>query len=251
VGEPRHADVSRVLIHNDYLIGDDDERRAPLWVAYRLDGAGLHRVKGPIECFREDERLPTSARSRLTDYQKSGFDQGHIAPSEDTSRTIGQNVNSFILSNMAPQHGSFNRVIWRRLEGYGQKWAKLFGTVYIVSGSIFDADRDGIPDDGAGAKRVKQRVGIPTHFFKVIARECDDGRLESLAAVLPHENRSRAGDAGLKFLKQHTFTLAEVERLSGFERKNPRTASSVAPCGPLRLLPRAAVRRCRRAVSKL
>jgi DNA/RNA endonuclease G (NUC1) len=216
-GEPRQGDTGtgRLLVQSEYVIGYDDERRVPSWVAYRLNGVGLNHVNGRIECFREDDRLPERARSRPSDYEKSGFDQGHLAPSEDMSRTIRQNVNSFIMSNMAPQYGSFNRVIWRRLEGYGQKWAKLFGTVYVVSGTIFDADGDGSPDDAGAAKRVKKRVGIPTHFFKVIARECEDGRLESLTVILPHENGSRAGDAAVKFLGQHIVTLAKVEALSG------------------------------------
>lgn len=130
------------------------------------------------------------------------------------SHNVRQNVNSFVLSNMAPQYGSFNRVIWRRLEAMGQNWAKLFRTVYVVSGSIFDEDADGSPDDPAMA-RVKKRVGIPTHFFKVVARDCGDGRIESVAVILPHENRSRAGDAGLQFLKDNIQTVAQIEAVTG------------------------------------
>jgi DNA/RNA endonuclease G (NUC1) len=90
-------------------------------VAYRLDGNGLNRVAGRVECFRQDERLPLAARSRPKDYDEPSFDQGHVAPGEDMSRNIRHNVNSFIISNMAPQYGKFNRVIWRRFEGMGQR----------------------------------------------------------------------------------------------------------------------------------
>jgi hypothetical protein len=87
--------------------------------------------------------------------------------------------------------------------GMRQKWAKLFKTVYVISGSLFDENSDRRPDEPAPAHRMNKRVGIPTHFFKIIARDCGDGRIESLTIILPHENKSRNGDAGMKFLQEN------------------------------------------------
>jgi DNA/RNA endonuclease G (NUC1) len=212
----------RILIHGDYIIGYHDALRVPLWTAYRLDAAGLNRVSGRIDCFRRDQRLPAQAASIPRDYDEPLFDQGHLAPSEDMSHNIRQNVNSFIMSNMAPQYGNFNRVIWRRLEGQGQQWAKMFRTVHVISGSIFDGDADRNPDDPLAAERVKSRdknrrmrIAIPTHFFKIVVRNCGDGRFESLAFVLPHESKSRTGTAGLKFLQEHIYSIADIEAVTG------------------------------------
>ena len=222
-GTPVPANLSgaeRVLIHFDYIIGYHDELRVPAWTAYRLEARGLNRVAGRVECFRPDVRIPANAQSTPADYDEPLFDQGHVAPSEDMSHNTRRNVNSFIMSNMAPQHGAFNRVIWRRLEGQGQKWAQMFKVVHVISGSIFDADNDGKSDDAASANRMKsnngkRRVAVPTHFFKIIARGCDDGRLETVAFVLPHENKSRTGAAAVKFLAGHVVSIAEVESLIG------------------------------------
>lgn len=222
-GVPARAAPStdeRLLVHGDYIIGYHDDLRIPLWIAYRLDAVGLNQVDGRIECFRADKRLPASAASTPGDYDEPKFDQGHLAPSEDMSHNIRRNVNSFIMSNMAPQYANFNRVIWRRLEGQGQKWSKMFRTVYIISGSIFDADNDAKPDvptsvDRMQSKNGNRRVAIPTHFFKIIVRECKDGELESLTFLLPHEDKSRKGDDGKELLESSVANISSIEAVTG------------------------------------
>ena len=41
------------------------------------------------------------------------------------------------------QHDRFNRGIWARLEGYVRDWAEKKGTIYVITGAVFDRDGDG------------------------------------------------------------------------------------------------------------
>lgn len=62
-------------------------------------------------CFRRDIRVTDGHASLCTHYSRSGFDRGHMAPNGDFD-TFDVNdetvMNSFLLSNIAPQHHWFN-----------------------------------------------------------------------------------------------------------------------------------------------
>ena len=63
--------------------------------------------------FRPDYRLPESFRADLEDYHRSGYDRGHLAASANHRDNDLQNSETFLLSNMSPQHADLNRRIWR------------------------------------------------------------------------------------------------------------------------------------------
>ncbi len=216
------SDPETLLVHSNYVIQYDDNLRIPLWVAYRLDARGLNRTPDRVNCFRQDPRINSPKASLPNDYDEPDFDQGHLAPSEDMSHSLNQNVNSFIMSNMAPQYGTFNRGIWKRLEGQARAWTKPRKTLYVISGSVLDHDKDGKPDPASAAKRMKarngsRRVAIPSHFYKILVYKCRDGSIETLAFLLPHDKASHTGAAGQKYLESHVTSIAKIEAMSGLE----------------------------------
>lgn len=222
-GVPETTGVSsneQTLVSWESVIQYDLDLRVPRWIAYRLDARGLGTLPGRVECFRQDPRVDAPDASLPTDYEEPTFDQGHLAPSEDLSQTVTRNVNSFIMSNMAPQHARFNQIIWKRLEGEVRTWAKSRKTIYVITGSIFDNDDDGRPDDPAESKRMKsktgkKRVAIPSHFFKILLHPCTDGSTESIAFVLPHNNDRHVGNAGKQYLVDRVTSIAAIEEQTG------------------------------------
>jgi endonuclease G len=50
------------------------------------------------------------------DYEKSGYDRGHLAPAADMGFSKITMAESFYYSNMSPQVPGFNRGIWKQLE---------------------------------------------------------------------------------------------------------------------------------------
>ena len=62
-------------------------------------------------CFRRDIRLTDAQASHCSDYVRSGFDRGHMGPKADfdsydvNDETV---MNSYLLSNIAPQYRGFN-----------------------------------------------------------------------------------------------------------------------------------------------
>ena len=221
-GVPTAAGISGklvLLIQRDYVIGYDAELRVPVWTAHRLDAKGLGKSER-LNCFRRDPRLKTSAASSPADYKEPIFDQGHLTPNADMSKSATAVINSFVMSNMTPQTCQFNRGIWQIFESLVRLWAVEKGTVYVLTGSIFDRDHDGKPDADPVAKRMKSsngkaRVAIPTHFYKVLLYQNSDGTVEALAVILPHDQADIASEEALKYLTDHVQSISDVEALTG------------------------------------
>ncbi len=96
---------------------------------------------------------------------------------------------TFLLSNMAPQVGAgFNRDKWEHLERHVRSLTKLFKNVYVCTGPLYLAKRE---VDGKMYIRYQvigdNQVSVPTHFFKVVVGETDNGQLELESYVLPNE----------------------------------------------------------------
>jgi DNA/RNA endonuclease G (NUC1) len=65
--------------------------------------------------FHAEPMLPKEERAELADYEHTGFDRGHMAPSGDMPSLEAQQ-ESFSLANIAPQTPELNRGIWEGIE---------------------------------------------------------------------------------------------------------------------------------------
>jgi len=124
---------------------------------------------------------------------------------------------------------------WGTLEEYVRAWAKKYGHVHVLTGSVFDRDGDGQPD-GLGQTRwtkPSKRVGVPSHFFKILLRETSGGELVALTVLLP--NKSTGLGKGEAFLRQNLTSVTRIRRLSrtdffpGAQRRHQ--GSTGAGCG--------------------
>ena len=222
-GVPAPSDPAsqRELVQRDYVIGYDTDLKVPLWTAERVTGSELGKV-GRSDCFRKDVRLKSADASTPSDYSEPIFDQGHVTPSADMTMSKLAVHNSFIMSNMTPQYCQFNRGVWQILEEIVRRWAVQFGTIYVISGSIFDRDGNGVrdPDDSAlrmTSKNGKSRVAIPSSFYKIVAVEDDDGTLETLSILLANDQTDLDRTEAVAYLGQHVTTLSHIEQLSGLD----------------------------------
>lgn len=198
-----------VLPQRHYITGYSGYLHIPLWVAYKMTAKQLSTNLPRKNCFRRDIRLSDRHSSFCVNYYRSGYDRGHMAPSGDFNFDRFAEQDTYVLSNIAPQSRYFNRNpgLWYKAESLFREWTFLYKSVYVMSGSIFDADNDGLRDNDNQTKRwtknQKGGVAIPTHFYKIIIRcikndtlsynisGCNGGSLEALSFVFPHnEERS-------------------------------------------------------------
>lgn len=133
--------------------------KTPLFSAEHLTKARLREAKTMVrtDSFRSDNRLPSDERANLTDYTRSGFDRGHIAPNGDMSDVTEQS-DSFLLSNIVPQVPGHNRHLWAGIENVTRVMAMRYGEAYVVTGGAFLGE----------TVRIGGGVAVPTHMYKAI-----------------------------------------------------------------------------------
>lgn len=194
-----------------YALGYDCRTRNAAWVYERLTADSL---KGDADrekiSFKEDPLIPTTFRSTLKDYQKSGFDRGHLAPAANHKGSLDEMRDTFFLSNMSPQEPQFNRGYWSKVEKYVRDLTKSNEVVEVITGPLY------LPKEEAdGSKWVKYRVigdndvAVPTHFFKVVVLS-SKGKKEDIAYILPNE--PIAANTPLDRFK---VTVDKVEKCAG------------------------------------
>jgi len=177
------------------------------------------RARTPRRSFYEETRLPPSHRSRNGYYRNSGFDRGHLAAAADFDdrEAVG---DTFSLSNVSPQRGVFNRVVWARLEDLvrrrcgdecGEEEVDEVTDAYVVTGPLWLPngieqfyDGDGDADSQRASEDRRRRrdwyryshvgfgsppsiVQVPTHFFKII---CTISTPSSSSIQTQEEHRS-------------------------------------------------------------
>ena len=210
------------LIVSEYLINYDPILRIPSYASYRLEKKDIVRRKR-VHCFREDPRLEISQRSKLVDYRNTGFQRGHLVPRADMNRSRTVMLNTYVLSNMMPQYGHFNGGIWKTLEASVRAWAIKKRSVLVVTGPIFDYDADGKPDEPDSIIKLepREKVAIPSHFFKIVLHTKPSGFVNTLSVVLAHSNgeelKSITTVATLDIIEANLTSIDKIEELTGFD----------------------------------
>ena len=167
----------QVLCRTGYAVGYNYQTKNADWVAYHVTKESVNAQFKRSNKFKADAELPEYAQSTLSDYSKSGYDRGHLAPSAAMDFSQQSMQESFLLSNMSPQLPGFNRVGWRLLEEHVRDLANEYQELYVVTGPIYEGNESSIGDG----------VVIPSAFYKVIL---DPYYNDAIAFIVPHRNVS-------------------------------------------------------------
>ena len=146
--------------HDGYTLRYDAALKNPVWVAYPLLA---YEITGDADRDNErfaPDRTVEGGTALPTDYVKSGYDRGHLAPAGDFKFSQQLTKQSFLMSNVSPQAPQFNRGIWKSLEEQVRAWALRDGGLYVVTGPVLRSD---LPTIGRA-----NEVAVPDLFYKVI-----------------------------------------------------------------------------------
>lgn len=236
------TDQSEIILSRpQYVISYNKNRRAPNWVAWKLEADQIGAV-GRTNSFAQDTELETyltQSSSGLhavdkSDYKGSCFDRGHQIPSEDRTDNIEDNTATFLMSNMIPQTAYLNRVIWEHLESYTRSLVQKQGKkAYVIAGPIYDQD--------FGAIGPNHDIQVPSKDFKIVivldanqtAADINQNT-QVIAVIMPNllkdgsqpplardssctEATPELSTMDSNDWQQYKSTVGEIERLSGLQ----------------------------------
>ena len=113
---PKYDTDDTIIRHRGYTLSYKSKYKQANWVAYVLIRPSTSlRTRFQREKFFAPAPL-ISGTDFSIDYQKSGYDRGHLAPAADMGYSMEAMVQSFFYTNMSPQLPRFNRGVWKKLE---------------------------------------------------------------------------------------------------------------------------------------
>lgn len=186
-----------------YFVLHDNTAKIPAYVSYVLTPEHAIGCLARSNAFATDHSLPPGTAATPQDYAKNGYDIGHQANDSDMRWDEQAELDSFILSNMAPQLAEFNRGIWKKLEDTTRGWViSRQHAVLIYVGPVYNKVQD--PTIGAG-------VTVPHGFFKILV---DLETSEVQVFMFKHEGSKQP-------LSSFITSLAEVQKQTGLQFQLP------------------------------
>lgn len=113
----------RILKRTGYTLSYNSFYKTPNWVAWELTRKETEGKAERYDKFLPDPDLP-EPRVEHSDYTRSGYDRGHMAPAADMKWSKKAMQESFYMSNICPQNQKLNRDDWGDLEDACRKWAR-------------------------------------------------------------------------------------------------------------------------------
>ena len=191
-----------VIKHKAYTLAFNPTYKTPHWVGWELTA---QESDGNEE--REDQFLPDPKAKGLSayssDYSRSGYDRGHMAPAGDMKWNATAMNESFYMTNICPQIHSLNAGKWNSLEKKTRDLAKKYGKVYISCGPIYSSKNPKVIGEN--------RVAVPDAFYKVILiPKATDGKPIAMGFVFQNKKEVRT-------LISHQLTVDRVEEITGLD----------------------------------
>ena len=233
LGNPSDA-LAKISSEENYLmekpqftLSYNNKLLVPNWAAWHLDSDDMGKADRQDD-FRPDEDLPEGWYAvKKADYQynKYGFDRGHVCPSADRTTTEEDNSMTFLMTNMVPQSPDNNRIIWMHFETYERELVEQGNELYIIAGPY---GKGGTTSKGTfEAIEIKTKTGetysmnVPESTWKVVIAipegKNDSGRISKEATAIAINVPNKMGMAKTGDWEQYITTIDEIERLTGYD----------------------------------
>lgn len=180
----------RVYFNNDYHI--------PNCVSYEIIRSETSGATPRYKNFEPDPNFRNTAYP--SDYTRSGYDRGHMAPAGDMKWDNEAMHETFYMSNICPQNHSLNSGGWKKLEEKVRDWAYRDSSIIVVSGPILSNNMNRIGSTG---------VAVPERFFKVLLAP---GVQKPRAIGFIYDNAPSKGET-----KNYAVSVDRVEAVTGYD----------------------------------
>jgi endonuclease G len=197
---PAILPTETVTQHSAYSLVYNHKHMQAKWVAYNLTYGNTIGGAERSSKFSIDPSI--SPRTAVTsDYTKTGYDRGHLAPAGDMKFSAQAMSESFFMSNVSPQLPGFNRGIWKKLEEQFRSWAPSSHPVFVVTGPV-------LTDPISSHIGQTCRISVPQRFYKVMLDTASPMR--AIAFVMSNNSSTQP-------LSSFAMSIDEAERITGID----------------------------------
>ncbi len=151
---PGKTSSIKMVCKRNFAVAFNTKTKTPLWVSERLTYSAVSLGVERSNDFHSEPVLG-SLSPQPTDYARSGYDRGHMAPAADMPDEYSMH-ESFSMANMVPQTATLNRQVWSELESRIRKESNQYSELYVITGPVGQAGR------------LNNGSVVPTHCFKVV-----------------------------------------------------------------------------------
>ena len=212
-GFAQTARPAQPICREAYLVAYDAPVRVPAYVAYTLLPQNALGCWPRTNAFVADQSIQGGATP--ADYVGTGYDKGHAAPDGDLSWSEIVEYESFLMTNMYPQHGSLNRGIWKLLETSVRGWAVQRNQPYTIFVGAFYGQGDEYIANG--------KIIVPHGYYKIVINQATG---EIAGWAFPHTKPYvNLGNNLTKF----RVPVAQIMQTAGVQYKFPAGAKEIAP----------------------
>ena len=192
----------RILRRKGYTCSYNVKTHCANYVAWHLT---KERLKGNVrrsDKFMADYDIPEKDRVEWYDFQRTGYDRGHLCPAADNRWDERAMEESFLMTNICPQSHRLNEGVWNDLEETCRMWARDGEDIYVACGPIFDSPTPKTIGDR------NRRVSVPDRFFKVVLSLCDEPY--TIGFIYPNDDCPQP-------VFKYAVSVDEVERITGID----------------------------------
>lgn len=214
---------STILTHKlnsgevNFSVEWDIEKMSNRWTCYQIYASNAQQTvkrkdQKSANLYPIDPLWTSNAFFSYDPYRGSGYDHGHLCPSQDRVNSRESNDQTFYLSNMQPQLHGFNAGIWELME----KKMRTYITYTNGSKDTLFICRGGTIDKQDQFAYIRSKFIVPTYFFsaalmKYKVRGQGDWQYKAIGFWFKHENNAEAS------LKPYVVSIKELEDLTGID----------------------------------
>ncbi|MBC7552465.1 MAG: DNA/RNA non-specific endonuclease [Taibaiella sp.] len=155
-----------LIVRPQYALSYNNGKGMANWVSWHLSTAWKGDA-ARCNCFEPDPLLPAGYFAAVTqNYTATGFDRGHLCPSDDRDGSSEDNAATFRMTNMAPQAPHLNQQTWEGLEAYCRRLTGQGKELYIIAGG-YGAGGSG-SNGGITSTIAGGHITVPARYWKII-----------------------------------------------------------------------------------
>jgi endonuclease G len=194
-----------ILIYKKgFVLLYDKNKKVPIWVSYHLTKKYYKNKIKSVYSFLPDPQLKKGQRAELDDYNKTIYSLCRLAPLDDMARDKEMIKEACYFSNVCLMNKELYNNCWKKLESVIRNFVKDGNDVWIVTGPLFMQKQQYIKKIG------KNRIFVPTHFYKVILYQRKDRFFGASAYIF--ENRECK-----KISENNITTIDDIEKITNFD----------------------------------